>query len=310
MGVRNAGQRSDAFSFRASTKRGIHLSHQYPSQPPANPGSAQPTPPQFNGKAYGPPGGPPQQPFNGGQYPQPGIPGTGPKKPFWKKKGFLIAAGVILLLIIAGLARGNKDDSASTSGSTPAASTAATSQAPAAVAPAPAATTAAPAVVPVPPVKAFGNQPPVQAAFLAAFAQGTNAYQTAGNDLQKAKAITDRDAAMCAAFGGGAVSEWTGKIQDIGANGDGFATVEIRISEDVQVKTWNNAFSDASDGTLIQPPSAMYDALVGMKEGQTVIFSGEFVPDTSSCLKGSNMTRTFYAVDPDLLFRFSAIRPE
>jgi hypothetical protein len=289
------------------------VSHQYPPQQPASPGAAKPTQPQFNGGSYAPPGGPPPQPFDGNQYQQPGFPRPEPKKPFWKKKGFLIAGGVILLFIIAGISSGNKDDdSAATAGNATPASSAATSQAPvpiAAAPAAPAAATPAPAVVPAPPVNAFGSQPPVQTAFLAAFSEGEKAYGTAENDLQKAKAITDRDGAMCAAFGGGAVSEWAGKIQDIGANGDGFATVEIRISEDVQVKTWNNAFSDMGDSTLIQPPSAVYDALLGMKKGQTVIFSGEFVPDTSSCLKGTNLTRAFYAVDPDLLFRFSAIRP-
>lgn len=272
------------------------MANQYPPQPQPQPQpqSGQP----FTGGAYPPP------PY-GTQYPL----GPAPKKPLWKKKRFFIPAGILALMIISGIANGGKKTEP-----TAAPSPAATQSAEAATAPLAAASgeqsapsPAAPAAAAAPPVSEFGAHPSDQTAFLAAFEAGKTAHSNAGNDLQKAKAITDRDTAMCAAIGGAPVGEWTGKITSIGANNDGYAHIDVRLSKDVEVKTWNNALSDYSDNTLIKP-GALYDSILQLKEGQTVVFSGEFVPKDASCLQGTNLTDAFYAVDPDLLFRFSAVR--
>lgn len=276
------------------------MSNPYPPQQPGVPPQGRPNTQPYPPQAY-----PPGQ-YQAGQAFQPVPP---PKKPLWKKKRFLIPAGIVALMILSScLNGGKKEEGEAASNSSPAASgiasatplsSAAPSQAAAPVKEAPA--------KPAPAPKEFGDHPADQAAFLAAFDKYKGPLDKAGNELQRAKAITDRDAAMCAAANGGTVRNWTGKITKIGANNDGYAHIDVRMSDDVLVKTWNNAFSDSSDNTLIKP-GALYDSLLKLKEGQTVVFSGEFVPGETACLKGTNLTEAFYAADPDLLFRFSAVQ--
>jgi hypothetical protein len=100
-------------------------------------------------------------------------------------------------------------------------------------------------------------------------------------------------------------TNWVGKISDIGANGDGYAYVEIEIAPTINVQTWNNAFSDAEDNTLIKPSEPFFSTLVPMKVGQKIVFSGTFLTSSKSCLKGANVTQTFYGLDPNFIVRFS-----
>ena len=112
---------------------------------------------------------------------------------------------------------------------------------------------------------------------------------------------------MCALMTGGHVDNWVGKIHDIGANNDGFAYVEVEIAPSVAVQTWNNAFSDTGDNTLIKPEQAFFQTLVPMKTGTKITFSGDFLQESGSCLKKANLTQTFYGIDPNFIFRFSNV---
>lgn len=179
-------------------------------------------------------------------------------------------------------------------------------------APAEPAKESAPAPAPVPvapePQPAYGTYPPEEQAFLDAFQHGKAQYEGASTELQRSVALTDRDAAMCAASNNGTMANWVGKIVNIGANNDGLATVEIELSEGVKIQTWNNAFSDITDNTLIPSSAPFFSTLVGMTEGALVTFSADSVPSDTSCLKKANLTDAFYAIDPNFIVRFSDVR--
>ena len=180
---------------------------------------------------------------------------------------------------------------------------------PAAVAPAPAPTTE-PATPPAPPAPTYGAYPPAQQAFLDAIVAGRTSVDQASTELQRSAVKTDRDANLCAVTGNGFIDNWVGKVTEIGANNDGLAHVTIEIADGVKMQTWNNAFSDLTDGTLIPPGTPAFDALLTMNEGALVYFSGQTVPSDTSCLKGSNLTDTFYMIDPNFVTKISDVRAQ
>lgn len=160
-----------------------------------------------------------------------------------------------------------------------------------------------------PPIAAtpYGTYPANEAQFLNIFDGAKTAYVGAQTDLQRSQILANRATAMCALMTGGHVDNWVGKIHDIGANNDGFAYVEVEIAPSVAVQTWNNAFSDTGDNTLIKPEQAFFQTLVPMKTGTKITFSGDFLQESGSCLKKANLTETFYGIDPNFIFRFSNV---
>jgi hypothetical protein len=130
----------------------------------------------------------------------------------------------------------------------------------------------------------------------------------AETELQESVALRQRDNDLCAVLNGRTAKNWTGKITEVGANGEGKAHVEIELSDSVRVKTWNNAFSDLSDNTLIPPSASFFDNLVAMSEGTVVEWSGKFLSGKDFCLKKANLTNVFYAIDPQFIVKFSDIR--
>lgn len=155
----------------------------------------------------------------------------------------------------------------------------------------------------------FGTYPESQAAFISGVEAAAEAYDAAETELQMSKVLRDRDKDLLATIGGSGVTEWVGVIDEVGANGEGKAHVTIEIGDDIKVKTWNNAFSDLMDETLIPESSPLFDALLTMKRGDKVTFSGEFVEGSDTPLSTTNITEVFSAISPEFLFRFSAIAP-
>lgn len=105
-----------------------------------------------------------------------------------------------------------------------------------------------------------------------------------------------------------AVLEWTGLVTTIDANGDGKGVVGIDIADDIELKTWNNSFSDYDDTTLIEPGSPVFTSALALNEGELVTFSGSFVDgDEGECIKESSLSLTGKVQTPDFIFRFSEL---
>lgn len=169
---------------------------------------------------------------------------------------------------------------------------------------APKTSAAAPAAAPA---SEYGTQPADEQAFTKSIVDTRAALGDASTDLQRSQFVRNRDTALCATLGDGTATDWTGKITSIGANGEGKAYVEIEIADDVTIKTWNNAFSDAVDQTLIDPSAPFFNGLVAMNEGQTVKFTAAMVPGDGSCLSKANLTETFYGLSPEFVAKFSNV---
>jgi hypothetical protein len=103
------------------------------------------------------------------------------------------------------------------------------------------------------------------------------------------------------------IEKWTGTVETLSSNGDGFGVLSIKIDGDVSVKTWNNSISDVGDHTLIDPNSSVFRKATSLKVGQKVVFSGAFIPSATDCFREGSMTLGGSLRSPEFIFRFSDI---
>jgi hypothetical protein len=156
----------------------------------------------------------------------------------------------------------------------------------------------------------YGGYGKAEKKFVKVVETAADDYADTTNELKGARVLADRDADACKAFGNGPVSGWVGTIHDLGATGDGDGWVEIEIAPTIVVGTWNNAFSDIGDDTLIPQSAGFFDRLTELEVGDKVKFGGSFVKSDETCLETMNLTKTFNASDPNFLFRFSNVKPQ
>lgn len=154
----------------------------------------------------------------------------------------------------------------------------------------------------------YGLYPSDQKEFIDVIVAARTAIDNAETDLQESVALRKRDKDLCKILSSNSAKNWVGVLTEVGANGEGKAYVEIELAEDVRVKTWNNAFSDLSDNTLIPTSASFFDRLVALTEDTKVVWSGKFLSDSDSCLKKANLTDVFYGIDPQFVVRFSDIK--
>jgi hypothetical protein len=228
-------------------------------------------------------------------------------------KGAAIAAVIIApIAVISGFTTAVN---AATGHSSPSASARSVAQVPAPVASSAAAsaageTTSTPVAekTAVAPVKPKSSLPADEQKFISIIKAVADKIESTSSSLKEAKYRSARDASACAALTDNGARKWVGTVTDIGANGDGYGYISVKIAEGITVQTWNNAFSDFQDNTLVKPSKPFFDRMTNLEEGDKIYFAGTFLSDDNSCLKGTNITKTFYGLTPQFLMRFSNIR--
>jgi hypothetical protein len=97
------------------------------------------------------------------------------------------------------------------------------------------------------------------------------------------------------------VKSWVGTINRLETNNEGKGILSVRISPNIEIKTWNNALSDMGSNTLIEKESPVFMNLFDLSNGQKVKFSGNFIPsetdfieETSITIDGSMMNPEFF----------------
>lgn len=152
--------------------------------------------------------------------------------------------------------------------------------------------------------------PAAQIAMSELVAQGRVDAEDAETDLQRANTLTVRSDAMCETVPGGEVADWVGTVRTVDANGEGKAVVTVEIDEDIEIGTWNNAFSDTLDNTLIEQGTELYDQALSLAPGDSVRFSGTLKSGDSAndaCFYTSNLTEVMSIDSPDYIFTFSSL---
>lgn len=148
--------------------------------------------------------------------------------------------------------------------------------------------------------------PEAQKKFLALIDTASKQYTDAKTDLQRSEIVRSRDSQLCSSTGM-AFNGWVGTVLDVGANGEGKAYLEVEVAPSVKLQTWNNAYSDRTDKTLIPSGSALFDRLVKLEKGKKVTISGTFIAADNPCIKTSNLTEAFRAADPDFIVHFTDV---
>ncbi|MCP1404605.1 hypothetical protein [Achromobacter insolitus] len=197
-----------------------------------------------------------------------------PKKPFYKSWSFWL----ILIVVVVAVNRGDKNGGNSA---------------------------AQPAMArPAPP------QPEQQRLLVQTVVEAQGKGRATENDMQLGGIKAARDKQLCSQMKSRAVKDWIGTVQRVGANSDGKGVLSIEIADKVAVKTWNNAFSDTSHKTMLEPGTALFNTAASLKKGQLIKFSGTFFNGSSGdCLAESSLSLSGKVQDPEFLFRFSAIEP-
>lgn len=193
------------------------------------------------------------------------------KKPFYKKWWFW----VVVVVVLAAVGKGGGGGGTTSAGTS--------------------------SVPPVP-------LPPAEAQLIQIVSAAQSESHKAENDMQRGGIKAKRDRALCEAVTSFAVSGWIGTVEKIDSNSDGKGVLEIAIADDIKVKTWNNALSDISSNTLIEPGSPVFQAASAMKRGQRVAFSGSFLKGSEGdCLAEGSLSLRGKIEDPEFIFRFSSI---
>jgi len=169
-------------------------------------------------------------------------------------------------------------------------------------------TQAPPASTPVP-VHVSLPVPAAEQGFVHAVQQGQAAFRAAPNEMARGGTRFQRRTAICETLPQLSVSGWVGQIEKLSSNSDGKGVLEISFAPNIEVKTWNNALSDVSDYTLIEPSSSLFAAVSQMKQGDQVIFAGTFFPSEVDCVRETSVSLEGSMTDPEFLFRFSNVSP-
>jgi hypothetical protein len=109
----------------------------------------------------------------------------------------------------------------------------------------------------------------------------------------------------------GRMADWVGTIDSMGTTGDGLARLSIAIPCQTSTKlhTWSGAFSDGNHRTLIPQDHPIYQALLEMRDGQAVRFSGDFIAEKQDGVMESSLSERGSMTKPEFIFRFSSVTP-
>jgi len=150
--------------------------------------------------------------------------------------------------------------------------------------------------------------PNEQKKLIAAVEKARPAFRSGTNDTEQGEARTARAQDICSALPSMTVSHWVGQVSALLFNNAGKGILSIKIAKDAYVKTWNNAYSDRTAQTLIEPKSIMFAKASALEVGQWVTFSGSFYHAEPDCIQESSMTLQGSLTEPEFIFQFSDIQ--
>jgi hypothetical protein len=163
---------------------------------------------------------------------------------------------------------------------------------------------AAPSSTPDPPKD---TRPIDQQRFVTAVVRARDAYKAAPNEMAQGATRVLRARGICSTLTSRDIVDWEGTAYEISSNNDGRGVLAITIGPRVWVKTWNNALSDVTHGTLLNPSSAVYAAAVSLTKGQKVRFSGTLPESETDCVLESSITQSGSMTDPEFIIRFTGL---
>lgn len=161
-----------------------------------------------------------------------------------------------------------------------------------------------------PPAPAAAAQiPREQQAFLALLAEHRAAYRAAANDMARGATRPARGVALCRLMTQPVVRNWVGTIATLSSTSEGHGVLAVSLDRNVKLQTWNLAFADGTDRTLIPSGSPLFNRVAAMSRNQRVIVTGTLFRDPVDCFRETSLSVNGAMTEPDFLFRFDDVRP-
>jgi len=157
------------------------------------------------------------------------------------------------------------------------------------------------------PVYVLDIRPDSQKSFEKICADSKAEYDKGTNDLQKSTARGNRTIAL-RQQGLNSANNWIGTIEALSTNNDGKGVISIKLNDNISVATWNNAFSDIGDNTLIPVGSTLFNSLSSLSKGSKVRFSGNFFSrDEKDFLKTQGIDVSDAMKNVKFLMKFTSV---
>ncbi|MER9950576.1 hypothetical protein [Mesorhizobium sp. M0047] len=182
---------------------------------------------------------------------------------------------------------------------------------------------------PVQNVQSDPVMPDQEARFLAINGEFRQRYKGSENDLLKSTLVQERGKKLEAFSKDGSVSNWVGKVSKVDRVSGRWASLSVEIGDEIRIGSGgllDNPDSMVSgilnqtaetlgssertkpeDGSFITADSSLYQTLLGLEVGQTIVFSGHFYPSDVSGLADSNLLEESSMVSPLYKFKFDSV---
>jgi hypothetical protein len=132
----------------------------------------------------------------------------------------------------------------------------------------------------------IGGAPQLQKDFLNVIDGARTMYQRGETDLQKGASRPTRARALCALLEPRRrrAEKWVGIVELLTTNNEGKGVISIDVGQKTFVMTYNNAFSDMGENTMLDPQGKLFAVAATLKKGDPVMFSGSFLSSDKDCL--------------------------
>lgn len=146
--------------------------------------------------------------------------------------------------------------------------------------------------------------------FIATIEEFAAHYNEAANEMAQGAVRPERARALCELLPLGIVRDWVGTVAALSSTNDGRGILVVRISPHVTLGTTNNSLSEAlsPEKTLIPTDSPLFKQVAALKEGQSVVFSGQ-LSRGDDCFAEMSLTVTGAMTEPEFTIRFTAVQP-
>ncbi|MDF3152045.1 hypothetical protein P3C58_08655 [Mesorhizobium sp. XAP10] len=171
--------------------------------------------------------------------------------------------------------------------------------------------------------------PDQEARFVAINGEFRQRYKGSQNDLLKSTLVQERGKKLEAFSQDGSVSNWVGKVSKVDRVSGRWASLSVEIGDEVRIGSGglldnpdsmvsgilnqtaetlgSSERTEPEDGSFITADSSLYQTLLGLEVGQTIVFSGHFYPSDVSGLADSNLLEESSMVSPLYKFKFDSV---
>jgi membrane-associated protease RseP (regulator of RpoE activity) len=134
-------------------------------------------------------------------------------------------------------------------------------------------------------------------------------YRSGKNPSQQGAARPMRAHGLCEILSSHSVQNWVGTVETVTRTEKGRGVLSVEIAPGILVRTWNNTLADSADHTLIDPSSAVFGSLSGLRAGQKVLFSGTFPASDTDCIEETGLTAHDSLTGPQFIMNFQSVAP-